>query len=295
MRCRGEERGEERGEGRSGRGAHRRPDDQDERGRHRSRRDHHRQRGRADARRRGAGVRTLGDVPGQPQPPAQHQVDVRRRVVVRQDGRLQVCGVAQVAAAQAQVRRRRGRRVEDVLRVAGTVAVAVAAEGAPGAGDELHRPDRAVPAAVAVQRAAVGVVDRGVPATGQDRPVHAGHRAVVAVDRAARERSRLDLADRGQQAHRQVAPRGCAGHRGPVGREQRPRHRRPAERGDRCVRRGGALAPRRLERRRRHLGRPHHRRRRRRRAVVVPDQLDHVGWCGETVLDRVRRRPGRRG
>ena len=88
----------------------------------------------------------------------------------------------------------------------------------PGAGDELHRTDGAVPRRVAVPVPAVGVRDRGVAVAVEDRTQHRG--AVRAVDRAADEGARLDLADRRQQAHRQVAAGRGAGDRGAVGLEE---------------------------------------------------------------------------
>ena len=127
-------------------------------------------------------------------------------------------GVGEVPAAVAEVRRRARRRVLHVLRVGDPVRVGVHAERAPGAREELHRPDRAVPLRVAVPVAAVGVGDRGVAVPVEDRAED--RRAVRAVDRAADEGARLDLPDRRQQAHRQVTAGRRAGDRGAVGVEE---------------------------------------------------------------------------
>ena len=139
-------------------------------------------------------------------------------MVVGQDRGPQRGGVGEVPAAVAEVRRGARRRVLHVLRVGDPVPVGVHTERAPGAGDELHRTDGAVPRHVAVPVPAVGVRDRGEAVAVEDRTQHRG--AVRTVDRTADEGARLDLADRRQQAHRQVAAGRGAGDRGAVGLEE---------------------------------------------------------------------------
>ncbi len=83
-------------------------------------------------------------------------------MVVGQHGALGTVRGVEVAAGGAEVVGSSERGVEDVLGIECGVAVAVAAPGRPGRGDELHRTDGAVPAGVAVVAAMVGVGDRGV-------------------------------------------------------------------------------------------------------------------------------------
>jgi hypothetical protein len=113
--------------------------------------------------------------------------------------------------AGAQVPAGAERGVVDVLRVRRAVVVGVRAVAGPRAGQELHRPDRAVVAGVAVVPAAVRVVDRrgaaaaAVQADAEDRRrdeavglhLRAPEAAVVA----------LDAADAGQDRPRQLARR----------------------------------------------------------------------------------------
>ena len=106
--------------------------------------------------------------------------------------------------------------------------VAVLGERLPGARDELHGADGAVEGGVAVQRAAVGVADRG----GADRgAVEAGAEDAAvggarAVDPAAGGVPGLDAADAGDEVPRQAARRVRGGERGfggPVGGQHRAR------------------------------------------------------------------------
>ena len=102
------------------------------------------------------------------------------------------------------------------------------ANNCPGARDELHGADGAVEGGVAVQRAAVGVADRGgahrgaVEAGAEDAAV-GGARAV---DPAAGGVPGLDAADAGDEVPRQAARRVRGGERGfggPVGGQHRAR------------------------------------------------------------------------
>ena len=83
---------------------------------------------------------------------------------------------------RAQVASSGGGGVVDVLRVGPSVAVCVNPESRPGAGNELHRADGAVPATVAVQPAAVGVADRGGAHAVQHRPQNRRHCSVGGVE-----------------------------------------------------------------------------------------------------------------
>ncbi len=156
---------------------------------------------------------------GEPLLIGQHQLLVGARRVVGQDRRAQRRRVGQVAPAVAEVRRGGRRRVLDVLRVRHSVTVPVDPEGPPGAGDELQRPHRPVPGAVAVPATVVGVGD-GAEAVlpVEDRPEDRG--AVLGVEGASRQRPRLDLSDRGEQARWQVAGGRGGGGSGPVGLQQ---------------------------------------------------------------------------
>ena len=156
-------------------------------------------------------------------------------MVVGEDRRPQTRGRREVAISRAQVGSGRGRCVLDVLRVPGAVAVGVASPALPGRGDELHGADGAVPGGVTVVTTAVGVTDGGEPTAVQDRSEHRGHRAVAAVEAPAGERSRLDLADGGEQLHGEPAGARCRGDGRPVG---APQDLRDARRADRTPRSG---------------------------------------------------------
>ncbi len=185
----------------------------------------------------------------------QHQPQVGRGVVVGQHRGAQRSGVGQVTAAVAEVRRGGGRGVLDVLGVRDPVPVGVDPEHAPGAGDELHRPDGPVPAGVAVPGSVVGVGDRREPVAVEHRAED--RRTVLHVDRSSDEGAGLHLPDRGQQADRQVAGLGRARDRGPVGLQQHVRQVRLHDRA-----RGGA------------------------------GHGDAYGGLGSDRLDRGRRTPG---
>ena len=90
--------------------------------------------------------------------------DVVARMVVGQHCPFSGRPRAQITSGGAQVMGCRECRIEHVLRIANPVGVAVVLPRHPAGGDELHRPDGAVPLGVAVVPACVGVGDRGVPA-----------------------------------------------------------------------------------------------------------------------------------
>ena len=95
-----------------------------------------------------------------------HPRDVRLAVVVAQQGGPAPALRREVAVAGAQVDGGAEGGVVDVLDVAGAVVVTVDRDRGPGRRQELHRPDRTVEAAVAVEPAGVGVAHHGgaVPA-----------------------------------------------------------------------------------------------------------------------------------
>ena len=118
-------------------------------------------------------------------------------MVVGEDRRLHGRGEREVATVCAQVAGGGGGGVVDVLGVRPSITVPVDPERRPGAGNELHRADGSVPSWVAVQSAAVGVTDRGRAHAIKHRPQHRRYCAVGGVQRAAGQRPRLHLADRG--------------------------------------------------------------------------------------------------
>ncbi len=168
-----------------------------------ARRRHRHRRDRRRRDREGAGLVALGE--------RADQVDVVVRRVVAEDRGPLVARLAKVAAAVAEVARRGERRVVDVVGGRPAVAVAVATGGAPGRGDELHRPDGPVPDGVAVEAAVVGVVDGRDRAHAVQRDAHDGRarHAVVAEHRAAvAPVVGLHAADAGEQVHGRWQP-GC--------------------------------------------------------------------------------------
>jgi hypothetical protein len=120
-------------------------------------------------------------------------------VVVAEHGGRAVLRVRQVQPAGAQVLAGGQRRVEDVVRAHHAVFVAVGPVPGPRRRDELHGADRAVPASVAVQGAAVGVLDRREAAAVQDRAEDVRHRVALGVDAAVACVVGLDPADGGEQ------------------------------------------------------------------------------------------------
>jgi hypothetical protein len=105
--------------------------------------------------------------------------------------------------AGAEVDRRRGGGVSHVLGVLDPVTVSIGAHGAPGAGEELHRPDCPVEDSVPVHHPAVGVHDpcgsvRAIQGDPDDaRPGHAARVQLVAAESAV---VTLDPSDRSQQS-----------------------------------------------------------------------------------------------
>ena len=97
-------------------------------------------------------------------------------------------GLGEVATAVAEERRGRRCGVLDVLRVGDAVAVAVDAEGAPGARDELHRAHGAVPARVPSHRPSSVSGTAAKPLAVEDRPQD--RRTVPGVDASVRPASR---------------------------------------------------------------------------------------------------------
>ena len=78
-------------------------------------------------------------------------------MVVRVDGRRQPIVGAEIAPSSAEVPGSGERGVPHVLRIDSPIAVTVRSIVSPGGGQELHRPDRPVPAAAAVEGTAVAV------------------------------------------------------------------------------------------------------------------------------------------
>ncbi|CAB4721389.1 unannotated protein [freshwater metagenome] len=143
----------------------------------------------------------------------QHQVDVRRRVVVAVDRSLLAGGRREVVGARAEVDGAGQGRVVDILRVALAVAVGVDAHDGPGRGDELHRADRPVEHLVAVELTGVGVGDQtGARLAVEGQTVDAGRGDAVRVEHVAAEAAvvGLDASDGRDQLPRQVA-RGVGG------------------------------------------------------------------------------------
>jgi len=127
-------------------------------------------------------------------------------VVVGEHRSRQTRGRAQVPTTGTQVAPGRHRGIVDVGRVGDAVPVAVGSPDPPRTRDELHRADRTVPHRVAVEPAAVGVVDGGhaAPAAehgAQDR----AQRLAGGGDRAVTRMIGFDLADTGQHGPTQVA------------------------------------------------------------------------------------------
>lgn len=170
--------------------------------------------------------------------PGPDRAQIRLRVVVAEDRRVQVARDRQVRSARAQIATGGERRVEDVVRVGPPVAVAVRAPTGPGRRDELHRTDRAVVHRVPVVGAAVGVPDQGEGAAVQARSEDLPHGRTVRGHPAASGLPGLHLADRGQQLPPQATAGRLARQPGlgpPIGQEHarrergahRPRPRRP--------------------------------------------------------------------
>jgi hypothetical protein len=130
-------------------------------------------------------------------------------VVVGQDGPLLTRAGTDIAARDAEVSRGRQRGVEDVERVGAAVAVAVGGVTLPGGGDELHRPDGAVPHRVAVQSAVIGVADDGRSVAVQRDADDGPGGGSVGAQLSAAEATvvRLDPPDPGQQRPGEVAAR----------------------------------------------------------------------------------------
>ena len=129
-------------------------------------------------------------------------------MVVAVDRLLLAGGGREVVAAGAEVDRGGQGGVVDVLGVALGVAVGVHADDRPGRGDELHGADRAVPAGVVVELAAVGVGDRGGALGAVERQAEdAGGGDALVVEYRAAEAAVVGLhtADRGDQLPGKVA------------------------------------------------------------------------------------------
>ena len=91
----------------------------------------------------------------------EHRLQIGRRLVVGEDRLPKSSRVGQVAAGGTKERAGGGSGVLDVLGVGDAVTVTIPSPGPPRPGQELHRPDRAVPRGVGVQGSAVGVWDGG--------------------------------------------------------------------------------------------------------------------------------------
>lgn len=137
--------------------------------------------------------------------PRQDEVEIVRRVVVAEDRAVEVGLRRQVPAVPAQVVAGGEGRVVDVVGVRLAVGVAVTTRPCPGGRDELHGPDGAVVAAVAVVLAVVGVPDEREAVAVELRAEDRAGRGAVRVDLAAAGLARLDLADGREELPGQVA------------------------------------------------------------------------------------------
>ena len=137
--------------------------------------------------------------------PRQDEVQIVRGVVVAEDRAVEIGLRRQVPAVPAQVVAGGEGRVVDVVGVRLAVAAAVAARPRPGGRDELHGPDGAVVAAVAVVRAVVGVFDEREAVAVELRAEDGAGRGAVRVDPAAAGLTGLDLADGREELPGQVA------------------------------------------------------------------------------------------
>jgi membrane-bound lytic murein transglycosylase B len=154
---------------------------------------------------RAGAVRDLVAVPAVVLQPRQDGVQVLRRVVVAEDGLLEVALLGQVPAEAAQVVAGGERGVVDVVGVLAAVVVAVAARPLPGGRDELHGADGLVVGAVAVVGTVVGVLDEGEAVAVQLGAADRGGRRAVGGDASTAGLAGLHLADGGEQLPGQVA------------------------------------------------------------------------------------------
>lgn len=130
-------------------------------------------------------------------------------MVVAQDCRLQAGRRGQVSVVRTQIVAGREGGIEDVVRVGLAVSIAVHTPDPPGAGDELHRPDRPVIDRITVVLAVIGVGDDRVAhdAAVEPRAEDATARRPVGVQPTGLGVTRLGVPYSRQQPPRQMAGR----------------------------------------------------------------------------------------
>lgn len=105
-----------------------------------------------------------------------HRVVVVKVGVVGIDGRDPALRICEVTTRTTQVLGSTERRVIDVMGVGDSITAPVDSRERPRARDELHRPHRAIPHRITVERSRVSVADdkRAVPVQGDSNDLRIG-------------------------------------------------------------------------------------------------------------------------